>query len=79
MLCENKDLDPTLQSRIIDSRGIREESYGLVQIHLPSHPEINLEQATDPYFSIEYIVKELKAGHEKQWSCYRIIQGLDGS
>jgi hypothetical protein len=34
---------------------LAEESYGLVQIHLPSHPTITKEQALDPLFSIKWM------------------------
>lgn len=79
MKCENKELDPKLQSRIIynfsdPKRGIvkgeREMSYGLVQIHLPDHKNISYEQATDPAFSIDYLAEQLSLGHGSQWSCY---------
>jgi hypothetical protein len=70
MKCENKELDPTLQSRII-TNGKRELSFGLVQIHVPSHPDITLKQATDAEFSIKYLAQQLKKGNGKQWTCYR--------
>src|SRR3990167_2993605 len=37
--CENREFDPELQSRII-KHGVREDSWGLAQIHLPDHPTI---------------------------------------
>lgn len=49
-------------------------SFGLVQIHLPAHPEITKEQALDPAFSINYLKRELAAGHASQWSCYRLVR-----
>src|ERR1035437_421372 len=72
MKCENKELDPTLQSRII-TNGKRELSFGLVQIHLPSHPNITKAQATDPDFSIDFLAKQIKAGHIGIWSCAHIL------
>lgn len=77
--CENKPLDPKLQSYIKYKRDIpewgvkageREKSYGLVQIHLPSHPNISYEQATDPEFSIEFMAKKFSKGQASEWSCY---------
>lgn len=43
-------------------------SYGLVQIHLPSHPTITKEQALDPYFAIDFLVLNLSKGKCKMWS-----------
>lgn len=71
MKCENTELDPTLQSRIINNKGEREESYGIAQIHLPSHPEITKAQATDAEFSVKWMAKEFKAGRANQWTCAR--------
>lgn len=45
-----------IQSSVIKN-GIREDSWGLVQIYLPVHPEITREQALDPDFSIEWMAK----------------------
>ena len=69
--CENKEWDTDLQSRIINKKGVREKSYGLSQIHLPSHPNISLEQATDPDFAIEFMAQNLSKGKGKMWTCYR--------
>jgi hypothetical protein len=55
--------------------GTREESYGLVQIHLPAHPTVSKEEAQDPTFSIVFLVEHIKAGKAKIWSCYRIVTG----
>jgi hypothetical protein len=55
--------------------GTREESYGLVQIHLPAHPTVSKDQATDPTFAIAFLVENIKAGNAKIWSCYRIVTG----
>ena len=77
--CENRDWIPTQQSNhtykkdrpdIGVSAGEREKSFGLVQIHLPAHPSISYEQATNPTFSIEFLASELSAGRGRQWSCY---------
>lgn len=59
-----------IQSQIIKN-GVREESYGLSQIHIPSHPHITKEQALDPVFSIEFIAKEFSVGHQRKWTCWR--------
>lgn len=71
MECENRELDPKLQSRIINKKGEREKSYGLVQIHLPSHPNVSYTQATDPEFSVKFLAKNLSEGKGGMWTCYR--------
>ncbi len=77
--CENRDLNPKLQSgmryKFSDpKRGIRigdrERSFGLVQIHLPDHPEITYEQATNAEFSIEFMAKKFAQGRQGEWYCY---------
>jgi hypothetical protein len=69
--CENRDWDTKLQSRIINNKGIREDSWGLSQIHLPSHPSISLSQATDPDFSLNFMAENLSKGNGNMWTCYR--------
>jgi hypothetical protein len=59
------------QSRIINKYGQREESYGIVQIHLPDHPHITKEQAMDNIFSAEFIAKEFSKGKQTKWSCWK--------
>lgn len=46
------------------------QSYGLVQIHLPAHPQITKAEASDPLFSLEFLAQNLKAGAGHLWSCY---------
>ena len=48
--------------------GEREQSYGLAQIHLPDHPEVTIEQATNPDFAIEFMAKNMSLGR-KWWYC----------
>src|SRR3990167_1723535 len=35
--------------------GVREDSWGIAQIHLPSHPEVNRDEALDELFAIEWM------------------------
>lgn len=49
--CESSNKN--VQSYIVKN-GIREESYGIAQIHLPSH-KITKEQALDPEFAIKFM------------------------
>jgi len=75
--CESQG-DPTIQShhRYTASNvpkgykvGDREESYGLVQIHVPVHP-VTKEQAKDPRFAVDFLAKNIAAGRASMWSCY---------
>lgn len=59
-----------VQSNII-YEGEREDSWGIVQIHLPSHKDITKEQTLDPYFAVRYMASEFSTGNASQWSCYR--------
>ena len=74
--CENRDRIPDLQSQLHYTRdhpewgvkaGDRELSYGISQIHLPSHPSVTYKQAIDPEFSVEFLAKGLTTG--VKWSC----------
>lgn len=76
--CENRDLDPKLQSYHPDPTGPngREDSWGIVQIHLPSWKgQITWEQATDPEFSIRFLAQKLAEGKGHLWTCYRLNTG----
>lgn len=77
--CENRSWTANLQSGHYYKKdrpkqglvtGQREQSFGLVQIHLPDHPSISYEQATNPTFSIEFLARELSLNRGRQWSCY---------
>lgn len=71
-------IDPTEVYKIIqcesgwnvDAIGDHGTSYGLVQIHLPAHPEITVEEAEDPRFAVDFLVSNLKSGNGHLWSCY---------
>lgn len=49
----------------------REDSWGVAQIHLPSHPEITREQAQDPEWALEWAANEFKNGRASKWTEYR--------
>lgn len=74
--CES-GFDPSIQSQHTYKNdryapaGTREQSYGLVQIHLPAHPTITKEQALNPQWSIDWMADEWDAGRQRQWSCYK--------
>jgi hypothetical protein len=72
--------DPSIQSTVTYKydvpawgvkKGDRELSYGLAQYHLPSHPEITVEQATNPRFAIRRMAEDIAQGRLRQWSCAR--------
>jgi soluble lytic murein transglycosylase-like protein len=47
-------------------------SFGLVQIHLPSHPEVTQGQATNPEFAVDFLANKLSTGQGRLWSCYKM-------
>ncbi len=49
------------------------QSFGLVQIYLPANPEVKKEQALNPEFALNYITSEFAKGHQKKWSCYKLL------
>jgi hypothetical protein len=66
--CES-GYDVDIQSHHI-LQGKREPSFGLAQIHLPSHPTVTYEQAIDPTFAIDFLAKNYGKVH---WSCSKMI------
>ena len=46
-----------IQSGVVKN-GVRENSWGLAQIHLDSHNKITQAQALDPYFAIDFLVEK---------------------
>ena len=52
------------------------QSYGLVQIFLPAHPEVTKEQALDEDFALDFMGKEFKKGNQKIWSCWKKIYSI---
>lgn len=74
--CES-GFDTKIQSKYINPKtGEREKSFGLVQINLPSHPYVTYEEAIDPYFSAEFLARNLAAGKGSMWTCYRDIYDI---
>lgn len=65
IMCES-----TWNTQAIGDNG---NSFGLAQIHMPSHPEITPSQATDGHFAIDFIVSQWAKGNQWKWSCYRIL------
>ena len=48
-------------------------SYGIFQIHLPSHKRVTKEQAKDPYFSLMWAIEKYYDGELNIWTCARIL------
>lgn len=83
--CENNTHEPDRQSehrytydnpRWGTVAGEREKSFGLIQLHLPSHPTITYEQATDPEWSLEWMVQQFANGNQTAWSCWKKLYGV---
>lgn len=80
--CENKDLDPNQQSNLKYNfsdpkrgivKGSREISFGLLQAHLPDHPDITIAQATSAEWSLNWGAKHIKEGRAWMWkTCSRV-------
>lgn len=71
--CETGNtFDPGLQSYVVRN-GEREDSWGLAQIHLPSHPEITRDDATDPTFAINFMASEFSKGNQWKWACWKLL------
>jgi hypothetical protein len=62
--CES-GYDTDIQSHHQLSYG-RERSFGLAQIHLPSHPTVSYEDAVDPEFAIDFLAKNVD---KVTWYC----------
>ena len=65
----------------IYKNGVREESYGIAQFHLPSKNKIDdkvitKEMALDPNIAVEAMAQIMSKGHYGKWSCYRKIYGV---
>ena len=67
--CEN-GFRATGQSQHINNKGEREQSFGAVQINLPSHPGITQEMSEDPYFAVPWMAEQFAMWNASMWSCY---------
>lgn len=78
ILCENPQLKPELQSLIVKD-GVREDSWGLAQFHLPSKnvtadgKVITKEMAQNPEIALDAMAYHFSIGNAKLWTCYRDI------
>lgn len=53
--------------------GDREQSFGLVQIHLPAHPHVTKQQAKDPRFAVDFLARNIAVGRASMWSCFKTL------
>lgn len=60
----------TVQSYVV-TNGIREDSWGLAQIHLSAHPEVTKAQALNVDFSLDFLASNLAKGQGNMWTCFR--------
>ena len=51
--CESKFYN--VQSAVVKN-GVQEPSWGLAQIHIPSHPNVTVEQALTPTFAVDWML-----------------------
>lgn len=67
-LLETLKCESSLKATAVGDGG---KSFGIAQIHSPSHPTITREQALDPYWAMEWTAKEFSEGRKWQWTCAR--------
>ena len=78
ILCENQQLNPKQQSNIVKD-GVREDSWGLAQFHLPSRNKtadgvvITKEMAQDPEIALDAMAYHFSIGNARLWTCYRML------
>ena len=54
-----------------DAIGDGGDSYGLVQINMPAWGNvISVQQATDPFFAIDFLVSKMSTGQGELWTCF---------
>ena len=55
----------------IKSGYYHENSWGLSQINLPSHPQVAKSDATNPDFAIQFMAEHFAMDDENIWTCWR--------
>ena len=50
------------------------KSFGLSQIHKPSHPTITYEESTNPDFALDFMASNISKGKGNMWTCWRKLQ-----
>lgn len=49
----------------------REDSWGIVQIHLPSHPSVTRAEALNKEFAANFLAEKLSKNQGYLWTCHR--------
>ena len=52
-----------------------EDSWGVLQVNLPSHPTITKAQAQDPAFIVPWGAEQFANGRQRMWTCWRTRYG----
>ena len=61
-----------IRAKAILSYGL-EDSWGLSQIHLPSHPAVTREEAINPQYAIDFMTTHISRGYVGWWMCSELI------
>lgn len=66
-----------IQSKVLNAAGPygHEDSWGIPQINLPSHPEITRLQALDIRWAVDWAAQRFKKGYQHEWSAWRLLFG----
>lgn len=70
--CESNFIPQQSKIRAKGPNG-REDSWGIFQIHLPSHPTVSKTEAMDPWFAAEWAAQQFAEGNQRIWTCYRAL------
>jgi len=57
---------------ILQGDPLKEQSFGISQIHLPSH-KVTYEEAMDVDFSLDFITEKFAEGNQGLWTCARSL------
>lgn len=68
--CESS-YDPDIQSQKTYENGEQELSFGIAQIHLPSHPQVSKAEAQDPDYAVRFMAQHFQTGNHHLWTCFR--------
>ncbi len=73
-----KELDDVIgceSSYFSSAKGDHGHARGLVQINDIYHPEVDRLDALNPFYSVNFLAKALKAGKGHEWTCWRKYYG----
>lgn len=83
MVALKYDLDPVRFVKVIECESSFNRNavgalgeIGIVQIYPKYHPTVTREQMLNPAWSMEWMAKQWKAGHQRWWSCYALTAGV---